>query len=73
MLGENDMVTAFLLSWQRTQSNLCLCLQQTHISHAPSRIYGKQLLVSCAAAADIVLDVLQLVVGLFQFLEGAQQ
>jgi len=25
------------------------------------------------AAADVVLDVLQLVVGLFQFMEGAQQ
>ena len=67
------MVTAFFWSWQRTQSNLCLCLQQTHISHAPSKIYVKQSVVSCAAAADIVFDVLQLVVGLFQYLEGAQQ
>ena len=32
-----------------------------------------QSVVSCAAAADVVLDVLQLVVGLFQYLEGAQQ
>ena len=49
-----------------------LCLQ-THNSYAPSKIYVKHLVVSCAAAADICLDVLQLVVGLFQFMEGAQQ
>ena len=48
-------------------------MQQTHNSHALSKIYVKQLVVSCAAAADSCLDVLQLVAGLFQFMEGAQQ
>ncbi len=55
-------------------------MQQTHISHALSKVYVKQSVVSCVAAADVVLDVLQLVVGLFQFMEasspygaGAQQ
>lgn len=36
-------------------------------------MYVKQSVVSCAATADIVFDVLQLVVGLFHSLEGAQQ
>ena len=36
-------------------------------------MYVKQSVVSCAATADTVFDVLQLVVGLFQSLEGAQQ
>ena len=36
-------------------------------------MYVKQSVVSCAATADTVVDVLQLVVGLFQYLEGAQQ
>ncbi len=48
-------------------------MQQIHISYAPSKVCVKQSVVSCAAAADVVLDVLQLVVGLFQFMEGAQQ
>ena len=50
-----------------------LCLQQIRFAHAPSRIYEKQLVVSSGAVAHLCHDVMQLVVGLFQSMEGAQQ